>query len=288
MPQKLAVGIRLSRAPRSLKSPAKYVRRMANPRLITLTTDFGGHDWFVGTMKGVVHGIEPRATIIDLTHEISPGNIRAAAFALAASYRFFPKGTVHVSVVDPGVGGRRRAIAVRSRKYFFVGPDNGVLSWALARETVLSVHELKNSAYFLNPVSHTFQGRDIFAPVAAHLCRRVPLNELGPAVNDFVRLDWPEPTKTSAGLRGEVLYIDRFGNAITNLDARRLGDGKNWKVILLGKKVCRIVEYYQAVPPGRPLAVLGSSGFLELAVNGGNAARRLRIRVGETVLVSPL
>ena len=261
---------------------------MANPRLITLTTDFGTHDWFVGTMKGVIRGIESRATVIDLTHEIPPGDIRAAAFALAASYQFFPKGTVHVSVVDPGVGSERRGLAVRTRKYFFVGPDNGVLSWALAREKVVSVHALQNPDYFLKPVSRTFHGRDIFVPVAAHLCQGAPLTALGPALKDFARLEWPGLAKSDGGLMGEVFYIDRFGNAITNIDARSLANAENWEVILRGKKVCRTAGFYQAVPPGRLLAVRGSSGFLELAVNGGNAARKLRLGVGDQLLVRPL
>ncbi|HWV98587.1 MAG TPA: SAM-dependent chlorinase/fluorinase [Candidatus Acidoferrum sp.] len=258
---------------------------MLRPRLITLTTDFGTHDWFVGTMKGVIHGTAPRAAIIDLTHEIAPGDIRAGAFALAAGYRFFPLGTVHVVVVDPGVGSARRGIAVRSRDYFFVGPDNGVLSWALAREKILALHRLENQNYFLKPVSRTFHGRDVFAPVAAHLCRGVPIRKLGPPAKDFVRLDWPAPTKTARGLRGEVVYIDRFGNAITNIEASRLPNLRPIAVVLNGKRLCSVADFYQAVAPGRPVAVAGSSGFLEIAINGGNAARGLRIHVGATVVL---
>jgi hypothetical protein len=167
-------------------------------RLITLTTDFGTRDWFVGTMKGVVLGIHPPATVVDLTHEIPPGDIRAGAFALMTACRFFPKGTVHVAVVDPGVGSRRRAIAVQTANSCFVGPDNGVLSWALMREKIKTIRLLENREFFLEPVSHTFHGRDIFAPVAAHLSRGVAVSRLGRELKDFVRLPWPcatEPTK---------------------------------------------------------------------------------------------
>src|SRR5271169_1802298 len=135
---------------------------MAEPRLVTLTTDFGTRDWFVGTMKGVIHRIAPRARIIDLTHEITPGDIRAGAFALAAGCRFFPKGTVHVAVVDPGVGSRRQGIAVQTANAVFVGPNNGLLSWTLAKEKIRAIHALENEACFLQPVSRTFHGRDVF------------------------------------------------------------------------------------------------------------------------------
>ena len=261
---------------------------MPKPRFITLTTDFGTRDWFVGTMKGVIHGIAPNATIIDLTHEILPGDIPAAAFALAVSCHFFPKHAVHVAVVDPGVGTARRALAVKTDAHFFVGPDNGVLSWALRREKIRAAHLLENPDYFLTPISSTFHGRDVFAPVAAHLSRGVPLRRLGPPVKGFVRLDWPEPKQTTRGLRGEVIYIDRFGNAITNLEAGTLPKRGPLDVLLNGKSLCRVADFYQAVPPGCPVAVAGSSGFLELAINGGNAAKQLRIHTGAAVLVRPI
>src|SRR5208282_3166379 len=172
----------------------------------------GTRDWFVGTMKGVVAGIAPKARVIDLTHDLPQGDIRGGAFALAASCRYFPKGTVHVAVVDPGVGSRRKAIAVQTAKSIFVGPDNGVLSWALAKEKITAIHALENEAYFLQPVSRTFHGRDVFAPVAAYLSRGLPIRKLGRALKDFVRLTWPEPRVRRGGIEGEVVYIDRFGN----------------------------------------------------------------------------
>jgi S-adenosylmethionine hydrolase len=255
--------------------------------VITLTTDFGTSDWFVGTMKGVIARIAPRCTVVDLTHDLPPGNIRGGAFALAASHRFFPKGTIHVAVVDPGVGSRRRAIAVQTANGAFVGPDNGVLSWALAKEKIRAIHALENEAYFLQPVSQTFHGRDIFAPVAAHLSRGVPIQKFGPALKEFVRLDWPESRARRGGLEGEVVYIDRFGNAITNLEDRLLESSGRASCEVHGKRRwnCPLKTFYQAVPPKRPIAIVGSSGFLEIAVNGGSAEKVLGVRVGTRVVI---
>lgn len=256
-------------------------------RLVTLTTDFGTRDGFVGTMKGVILGLAPRATIIDLTHEIPPGDIRAGALVLTASCRFFPKSTVHVAVVDPGVGSARKAIAVQTANYFFIGPDNGLLSWALAKERIKAIHVLENDAFFLHPVSRTFHGRDIFSPVAAHLCRGVPIRKLGSRLEVYTRLPWPEPKPMRQGVQGEIVYLDHFGNAITNLDAAALASlGKGRLHVFLGRKcLCAVEPFYQAVPPGRPVAVLGSSGFLEIALNAGSAARRLRLQIGDELRV---
>ncbi len=258
--------------------------------IVTLTTDFGARDWFVGTMKGVILDINPRARIVDLTHEIPAGDVRAGAFALAASCRFFPPGTVHAAVVDPGVGSERKAIAVQTANYFFVGPDNGLLSWALATEQIKAIHTLANDKYFLKPVSQTFHGRDIFAPVAAHLSRGVPIQKLGPALKGLVRLNWPQPKQSRRAVRGEIVYLDRFGNAITNIDAvalRTLGKAPV-HVRLTGDLPCPVVAFYAALPAGHAVAVLGSTGFLEIAVSGGSAARRLRLRVGDAVRIEPL
>ncbi len=251
---------------------------------ITLTTDFGTRDWFVGTMKGVILGLAPRAKVVDLTHEIPPGNIRAGAFSLATSYSFFPRDTIHVAVVDPGVGTQRRAIAVRTSSYLFVGPDNGLLSWALAKEKVQAIYALQNKAYFLSEVSATFHGRDVFAPVAAHLTRGVAPHKLGPPLNDCIRLEWPETKPTRQGIQGEVLYIDRFGNAITNIAACMLGTrANNSCAIVRGKRICSLVPTYHSVPPGRPVAVISSSGFVEIAVNCGDAAMSLGLCFGSKV-----
>jgi S-adenosyl-L-methionine hydrolase (adenosine-forming) len=255
--------------------------------LITLITDFGTHDWFVGTMKGVIASLAPGAKVIDLTHDLPPGDIRGGAFALAASHRFFPKASIHLAVVDPGVGSRRKAIAVQTAQGVFVGPDNGVLSWALAKAKIRAIHALENEAYFLQPVSRTFHGRDVFAPVAAHLSRGVPIREFGPALKDFVRLEWPQPRVRRGGFEGEVVYIDCFGNAITNLEERLLESSGRATCEVYAKRRwnCPLEAFYQAVPPKRPVALVGSSGFLEIAVNGGSAEKALEVRVGTRVVL---
>jgi S-adenosyl-L-methionine hydrolase (adenosine-forming) len=252
---------------------------------ITLTTDFGRPDWFVGTMKGVILGIRPGAVIVDISHEISFGDIRSAAFALMASCRYFPKGTIHVAIVDPGVGSARKAIAVKTADYFLVGPDNGVLSFALRREKIKAVHRLENSKYFLRPVSRTFHGRDIFAPVAAHLSRGVSIGKLGPAQSDLIRLDWPEVKARMNRIEGEVIYVDRFGNAITNIENRRLNSSNRPEVFSGRKRLCPVKAYYQSVPVGDAVAVPGSTGFLEICINGGSAARKLKLKTGKHVTV---
>jgi S-adenosyl-L-methionine hydrolase (adenosine-forming) len=253
--------------------------------VITLTTDFGTRDWFVGTMKGVIAGIAPKAKVIDLTHDLPPGDIRGGAFALAASCRYFPKGSVHVAVVDPGVGTRRKAIAVQTDGALFVGPDNGVLSWALAKEKITAIHALEKETYFLQPISRTFHGRDVFAPVAAHLSFGVPIKKFGLALRDFVRLDWPEPRKEREGIEGEVVYIDRFGNAITNLAGNLLRGNERASFEVYGRqrRVCPLKAFYQAAAPNSPVALMGSTGFLEIAVNGGSAAKVLGLTIGTRV-----
>lgn len=245
-------------------------------------------DSFVGTMKGVMLEINPSAAVVDITHEVPAADIRGGAFALFAACRFFPKGAVHVVVIDPGVGSSRRAIAVQTAEYFFVGPDNGVLSWVLARQKIKAIHALENEAYFLRPVSNTFHGRDIFAPVAAHLSRGVPIAKMGPAQTGFVRLEWPELRQRGGGTEGEVVYIDRFGNAITNLHGDSLRGADS--VVCqgrAGRRRCPVRSFYQAVPAGSPVALIGSSGFLEIAVNGGSAEKSLGLKVGTRVLLRP-
>jgi S-adenosyl-L-methionine hydrolase (adenosine-forming) len=256
-------------------------------KTITLTTDFGAKDWFVGTMKGVILGLCPRAAIVDITHEIPPGDVRSAAFALAVSYRYFPRGTVHMVVVDPGVGSSRPALGIRTRNYFFVGPDNGVLSVALEQEEIISIRRLENQSYYLQPVSHTFHGRDVFAPVAARLCGGYPIQRLGPAQSDFVRLRWPKPTTGTNEIRGEIVWLDRFGNLITNIRGELLQGLKlsHLRLMAGGRKGIALATHYQAAPEGELAAVIGSSGLLEIAVNGGSAARKLKLQIGDPVKI---
>jgi hypothetical protein len=250
--------------------------------IITLTTDFSTRDWFTGSMKGVILGVDPQAVVVDITHEIPPGDIRAGAFALAAGYRCFPRQTVHVAVVDPGVGSHRAAIVVKTSDYLFVGPDNGVLSIALAKEKVLEIWQVENEGYLRQPASSTFHGRDVFAPVAARLTQRVLMDSLGRQLKDYVRLDWPKPQVTGGLLRGEIVYIDHFGNAISNIESPSQSVGA---VRVPDKVQCHIQKFYQEVPAGQPLAILGSTGYLEIAVNGGNAAQRFGLKLGDMVEV---
>jgi S-adenosylmethionine hydrolase len=236
-------------------------------------------------MKGVMLGINPQAALVDLSHEVAPGDVRAGAFALAAGCGYFPKGTVHLTVVDPGVGGQRHAIAVQTADYFFVGPNNGVLSWALAKRKVKAVHVLQNEQYFLQNVSRTFHGRDIFAPAAAHLSCGTPISEFGPRLDDLTRIHWPRFRRNRDRVYGEVVYLDQFGNAITNIEADSLTDltrNHPW-VCLGGKRVCRVGPFYQSAARATAIAVIGSTGFLEIAINGGSAAREYGIRVGDPV-----
>jgi S-adenosylmethionine hydrolase len=254
--------------------------------LVTLTTDFGAADWFVGVMKGVILSVNPRATIVDITHDLPFGDVRAAAFAIACAYRFFPRDAVHVVVVDPGVGGDRKPIAVRTDDYWFVGPDNGVLSWAIARERIKAIYHLQNKRYFLREISSTFHGRDVFAPVAAHLSRGAQIRDLGRRLAEIVRLDWPEVVEEAPGrIRGEVVYLDRFGNAITNIPAQLLSrlNVRAAGIYARGKRLCPVAGCYSAVPAGRPVAVAGSHGCVEIAVNRGSAATRLHLSVGTRV-----
>jgi S-adenosylmethionine hydrolase len=254
---------------------------------ISLTSDFGIQDWFVGTMKGVIAGINQNARVLDISHDIPAGNIRAGAFALASSYGFFPRGTIHLAIVDPGVGSNRGAIAVKTTKYIFVGPDNGVLSWAAAREKILAIHLLENPKFFLPTVSSTFHGRDVFSPVAAHLSLGIPVEHLGPRCQKLTSIPWPKASSTKNEICGEILYVDRFGNAITNIEHWRFdGPPNRWlREVASGRFVSIVGTHYHAVAAGRPVAVLGSTGFLELAVNAGNAAGELGLREGDKVSV---
>jgi len=263
-------------------------QKVSAPPTITLMTDFGLTDPYVGIMKGVILDIASGATLVDLTHAIPPQDIRQAAFLLATAVGFFPRGTVHVVVVDPGVGSERRPIAVKSGHAYFVAPDNGVLSMALARQPAEAIIHLTNSDYWLTEVSTTFHGRDIFAPVAAHLARGVPVGELGTPISEIVRLPALEPTRQSDGsVRGHIQHIDRFGNCITNVPSDMLRADIPLVVKVAGQSIWGLSPTYAAVEPGALVCLIGSSGFLEIAVRLGNAARQLNISVGDTIVIEP-
>ena len=254
--------------------------------IITLMTDFGTRDAYVGAMKGVICTIRPAARIIDISHEVAPQDIEEAAFLLESAYSWFPPGTVHVVVVDPGVGTKRRAIAVYARGHLFVGPDNGVLSCALAQEKVF-VHTINDIDYELTQISDTFHGRDVFAPAAAHLASGVSLELLGPPIEDYVILDRPRPAVGEGGIEGQIVHIDRFGNGISNIPRsmiKKLGQGR-FEVFLGDRSLGELKRRYQDVPAGESLALIGGHSRVEIAASSGSAAARFEIVRGMPVRV---
>lgn len=268
------------------------------PRIITLTTDFGTSDTYVGIMKGVILGINPNAQIVDLTHAIPPQDIYAAAFSIDAARSYFPKGTIHIIVVDPGVGSDRQAIVSHIDNAFFVCPDNGVLSYLLhdvQNEGTQSVNSvaIRNSAYCLPEVSNTFHGRDIFAPVAAHLSLGVPLDALGPPVQTLVQLTIQVSERSGNTLTGQIVKIDRFGNAITNISETAIARLEStstveipvYEVRVGSVRLNRLNRAYAESGVGKPLAIIGSYGLLEIAINGGSAKEELGIKWGDPVVV---
>jgi len=253
---------------------------------ITLTTDFGLADGFVGTMKGVIYTINPGAVIIDISHEIGSQDLSATAFLFAASYKYFPRGTVHVVVVDPGVGSQRRAVAVETEKYYFVAPDNGVLTLALKQEKTSKFIELTNPEYFLDEVSDTFHGRDIFAPAAAHLSLGVEIEKLGDGAGGLREIRFSEPEVSQSGIKGHVIYTDKFGNLITDIKQELfdsvISDGQ-FSIKIAGIQLGKISRSYAEVSAGEPLAIFDSFGNLEIAVNRGSAEETLRVRKGDAI-----
>jgi len=255
------------------------------PKLITLLTDFGGVDPFVGVMKGVIYGIDPDVTLIDLTHGIAAQDVMAGAFALLTAYRYFPPGTLHLAVVDPGVGTERRALAILTTRYLFVGPDNGLLSWAAVDDGIRYVVSITNGDYLLPHPSATFHGRDIFAPAAAHLSLGVHPDELGERIDDPLVLDFPKQRyEGTYRITGTVIYVDRFGNLITNV--RLTGDElpSITTITLKDTAIKGISQTYREARPGEPLALVGSSGFVEIACNEASAAEVLGAGRGDEVI----
>ena len=260
---------------------------------IALLTDFGYQDSYVGVMKGVMAGIAPNAQTIDLTHGIPPQDLHAAAFALLTSYKFFPKDTIFCCVVDPGVGGDRLAVAARlesqnSGPFYIVCPDNGLLTPVLHELPAAAAVTLDNPIYHLGQTSATFHGRDIFAPVAAHLAAGHALAKLGSKLEPgaLIQLDWPQAERLEDGWRAKVVYIDSFGNLVTNLKGAALEPPlRNWQIDVRETHLETVSRTFSDVVRGAPLAYVGSSGFLEVALRQGNAHRELRVDIGETVLV---
>jgi S-adenosylmethionine hydrolase len=257
--------------------------------IITLTTDFGLADGYVGTMKGVILDIAPTATIVDISHEITPQDVRGAAYVLYAATPYFPQGTIHVVVVDPGVGSQRRAIALRTPQATFVAPDNGVLSYVVAGERVEEIAHLTNPRYHLSPVSRTFHGRDIFAPAAAHLARGIRLAELGEPLREIITFPLPRPqVRPDGAIVGQVIHVDRFGNLITSIMSKDLADHSPLRksvVKIRGQSIRGIVNTYAEVTAGKLLALIGSEGYLEISVSGGSASQTLEAKAGDEVLL---
>jgi len=240
--------------------------------VISLLTDFGTADYFVGAVKGAILSVNPSAVIVDITHEIPPQDVAAGAFTLLAAYKTFPAGTIHVAVVDPGVGSTRRPIIVSANEQFFVGPDNGLFTYICDREPSHRIIHVTAERFFRRDVSTTFHGRDIFAPVAAALSNGVAVEEFGPEIDDAVRLPSLETP-----LR--IIHIDRFGNCVTNITR----DRSPGEIVVKGRTIREFRRFYGEGDEASLFAIWGSAGFLELSVNGGSAAKVLSVRVGEQI-----
>jgi hypothetical protein len=259
--------------------------------VITLLTDFGLADHYVAAMKGVILGICPRARLVDITHQIAPFSISEGAYTLAQAWQYFPKGTVHLAVVDPGVGSARRAMAAQMEGHRFVAPDNGLLTMVLGRGAGLRkirTHEITARRYFREPVSNTFHGRDIFAPVAAHLAKGLALARLGKPLLDPVIADFAKPVQLPDGQWcGAVLSTDRFGNVITNFDWASFSEiaRHHFSLKLASRTLTKYSATYASAPAGRPFVIQGSSGYIEISINKSSAAASLNVLPGTTVIL---
>ncbi|MGD6852644.1 MAG: SAM hydrolase/SAM-dependent halogenase family protein [Candidatus Bathyarchaeia archaeon] len=255
--------------------------------MITLTTDFGLKDPYVAEMKGAIYTINPQAKIVDITHEVDKFNVRMGAFVLASAAPYFPEGTVHVAVVDPGVGTARRAIVVQTKSSCFVGPDNGVLMLAAKKQGIQHIYELANPKFRLPQVSSTFHGRDIFAPAAAHLEMGVQPAEFGPEISEAVTQSFGQVQHQNGCLVGKVLHIDGFGNVITNIHPDELPPISSLKVKLADNHLeAPVAKAYGETEPQQPIALVGSHGFLEVALNQGSAKERYGVKIGDRVEVA--
>jgi S-adenosylmethionine hydrolase len=259
----------------------------AGAPIITLLSDFGGRDGYVGTVKGVLLGICPTAPIVDLSHEVAPQDVTGGALVLASAVPYFPPRTIHVAVVDPGVGSARRPILIETEDFVLVGPDNGLLSLAADRSPLRSVVHLDRPSFHLASPSRTFHARDVFAPVAAHCARGVPSAEMGSSLGGFERLVLLEPRRVENAVEGHVIHVDRFGNLVSNVRPQDLADFRDTglSITICGVQLLEISPHYSAVREGKPVALWNSWGRLEIAVRNGSAARTLRARGGDRVQV---
>lgn len=261
--------------------------------IITLLSDFGLKDPYVAEMKAVILSICPEATIVDISHEISKFDVRMGAFVLASAAPYFPSGTIHVAVVDPGVGTKRRPIIVETNRSFYVGPDNGLLMLSAKKEEIHHVYNITNRQYMLPKVSRTFHGRDIFSCAAAHLAKGVSPPKFGPEVHDYATPRFAKPHLKGDELLGEVLHVDDFGNVVTNISVKDLEkmdvqEGRFLHIKLKDKTLkLKLCSAYGEVPAQSPLAIIGSSDFLEVSVNQGDASKVFRVKTGDPIQVSP-
>ncbi len=255
--------------------------------IITLTTDFGTADGYVGSVKGAILSIHPKVKLIDLSNNIPSYDIVVGAFHLAAAFPFYPKGTIHLAVVDPGVGSARRPILLVTRNHYFVGPDNGLFSLVVERDPLVQVYELTGDRYFLSRVSHTFHGRDLFGPVAAHLAKGVPPSRVGTRRSGLTTLPAFHFEENSEGWKGQILFFDKFGNAFTNIHfPSKMGD-RMGSVRWAGREL-PLYRTYSEIPAGEPGAIFGSSGFLEIALRENSFEKQFASRgasKGEEILL---
>ena len=266
--------------------PRRPVRGIpSRSSVIALLTDFGTSDHFVGVVRGVILSINPSATIVDITHEVQPRQIRQAGYLLWAAYKYFPAGTVFLSVVDPGVGTRRRILAIRTAKYTFLAPDNKLLDFVLSEEKVIESVEVKtqNSPYILSPMSQTFHARDIFAPIAAYIANGVALKEIGKRIT--LRPSKQELVESENKKTAEVLHIDRFGNVITNIRMFLAPSARLKSLVMNKKRVSVWSKNYTAASEQTPSLIAGSSGLVEIIVKNGSAERLLRAHVGDRMTI---
>jgi S-adenosylmethionine hydrolase len=260
--------------------------------IITMLSDFGLRDPYVAEMKAVVHSICPEVTIIDLSHEIKKFDVRMGAFILASAAPYFPSGTIHVAVVDPGVGTKRRPIIIENPHALYVGPDNGILMLAAQKDGVCRVHNITNRRYMLPEISRTFHGRDVFSCAAAYLARGISPSEFGPEIHNYVFPTFARPVLEGGKLLGEIIYTDDFGNLITNVSTEdlkkvNLNKGASFPIKVGDKTLTlRLCSAYGEVSKQEPLAIVGNSGFLEVAINQGNASETFQIKTGDPVSIS--
>ncbi len=263
---------------------------MPHRPIITLTTDFGINDHFVGAVKGVILDIVPEAAIVDISHAVQAFDVLDGAIAISQAYSYFPNGTVHLVVVDPGVGTSRRPIVASSDGYHFVAPDNGVLSMVYAKEERVHVRHIASDHYFRQPVSNTFHARDIFAPVAAYLAKQVESHKFGEEITDYIKFAAPRPKATGENrMRAVILKVDRFGNLITNLtpeDAPAIFSGKSpFKIVVGSKEITDLRNNYAEGAPGEVFGILGSMGYLEIVANRTPAAQLTGAGKGSEVTI---